>query len=242
MEKRSTITSLAKNKDTFLAFYLLIKVHKTPWKTCPIVSFASSLLYPLGTWLSHYMHDIANTMPTFLENSKQLKEDLVKLNVPPGAKIFTVDAMSMYTNLKTKFAMNTLRKHFTYNQDKIRHLPLKAIKTAMAIIITLNVFTFGDNHFLRLTRGTPPAPYYAQTTFDTHEVYMIAHFIQSLFLYKHYINNICDIWVPKSDAAKEETEWRAFKTLLDTCFGPELEVIVSNKSADFMDLTITLEN
>eukprot|EP00957_Ditylum_brightwellii_P013983 1055234-Ditylum_brightwellii.AAC.1 len=47
-------------------------------------------------------------MPTFLEDSKQLKENLIKLNVPPGAKIFIVDATSMYTNLKTKFAMDAL--------------------------------------------------------------------------------------------------------------------------------------
>eukprot|EP00957_Ditylum_brightwellii_P160146 12191759-Ditylum_brightwellii.AAC.1 len=111
-------------------------------------------------------------MSTFLSDSKQLKEGLIKLNVPPGAKIFTADAMSMYTNLKTKFTMDTLGKYLTENQEKFRHLPLKATKTVMTIIMTLYVFTFGDVHFLQLTGaaiGTPPAPDYVQTTFGTHK-------------------------------------------------------------------------
>eukprot|EP00957_Ditylum_brightwellii_P083722 6363352-Ditylum_brightwellii.AAC.2 len=84
-----------------------------------------------------------------------------------------MDTTSMYTNLKTEIAMDALRKYLTENQDKFRHLPLKGTKTAMAIIMTLNVLIFGDAHFLQLTRatiGTPPAPDYAQTTFGTHEM------------------------------------------------------------------------
>eukprot|EP00957_Ditylum_brightwellii_P155413 11830239-Ditylum_brightwellii.AAC.1 len=114
--------------------------------------------------------------------------------------------------------MDALGKYLTENQEKCRHLPLKAIKTAMTITMTLNVFTFGHAHFLQLTRaamGTPPAPDYAQTTFGTHKVFMVACFIQSLLLYKQYINDICGIWVLRTDAAKAEAEWRAFKTLLN---------------------------
>eukprot|EP00957_Ditylum_brightwellii_P105630 8054090-Ditylum_brightwellii.AAC.1 len=68
--------------------------------------------------------------------------------------------------------MDTIQKYLTENQEKFRHLPLKAIKMAMTITMALNVFTFGDAHFFQLTRaamGTPPAPGYAQTTFGTHE-------------------------------------------------------------------------
>eukprot|EP00957_Ditylum_brightwellii_P002756 211555-Ditylum_brightwellii.AAC.1 len=101
MEREFILTALAENKDPFPAFYLLVKVHKTPWKTCPIVSCVGSLLHPLGVWLAHHIHDIAKSMPTYWEDSKQLKDNLIQLNVPPGAKIFTADATSMYTNLKT---------------------------------------------------------------------------------------------------------------------------------------------
>eukprot|EP00957_Ditylum_brightwellii_P129426 9873455-Ditylum_brightwellii.AAC.1 len=111
-------------------------------------------------------------MPTYLADSKQLKDDLIQLKVLPGAKIFTADAISMYTNLKTEFALNALGKYLTNNNEQFRHLPLKAIKTVLNIVMTYNVFTFGDAHFLQLTgatMGTPPAQDYAQTLFGTHE-------------------------------------------------------------------------
>eukprot|EP00957_Ditylum_brightwellii_P179941 13707165-Ditylum_brightwellii.AAC.1 len=59
--------------------------------------------------------------------------------------------------------------------------------------------------------GTPPAPDYAQATFGTHKVLMIARFIASLLLYRRYIDDICGVWIPKTDTAQEDTKWRAFK-------------------------------
>eukprot|EP00957_Ditylum_brightwellii_P059701 4532653-Ditylum_brightwellii.AAC.1 len=90
--------------------------------------------------------------------------------------------------------------------------------------------------------GTPPAPDYAQTTFGKHEVLMLARFITSLLLYKRYINDICGVWVPKTDTAREDMQWRAFKTLLNMWFGLEWEVIESNTSVDFVDLAISIKN
>eukprot|EP00957_Ditylum_brightwellii_P114998 8771620-Ditylum_brightwellii.AAC.1 len=137
MERQFILNALAENKDPFPAFYLLAKVHKTPWKTLPIVSCAGSLLHPLGFWLAHYIHDIAKAMYTYLADSKQLKDGLIQLKILPGAKI-TADAASMYTNLKTEVALDTLSKYLTENNAQFCHLPLKAIKTALTIIMTYN--------------------------------------------------------------------------------------------------------
>eukprot|EP00957_Ditylum_brightwellii_P159666 12153304-Ditylum_brightwellii.AAC.1 len=68
--------------------------------------------------------------------------------------------------------MEALGKYLTKNEEQFQHLPLKAIKAAMTITVTHNVFSFGDAHFLHLTKaamGRPPAPDYVQTTFGTHE-------------------------------------------------------------------------
>eukprot|EP00957_Ditylum_brightwellii_P107253 8183706-Ditylum_brightwellii.AAC.1 len=87
-------------------------------------------------------------MPTYLADSKQLKDDLIQLNVPPQAKIFITDATSMYTNLETGFALDALGKYLIKNNKQCHHLTLKATKTVLTIVMAYNVFTFGDANFL----------------------------------------------------------------------------------------------
>eukprot|EP00957_Ditylum_brightwellii_P116510 8887189-Ditylum_brightwellii.AAC.1 len=86
------------NKNKYLtptqATTMELKVHKTTGKTRPIVSCAGSLLHPLGVWLDHYMQDIAKKMPSYLANSKELKEELITLNLLSGACLFTADTTS----------------------------------------------------------------------------------------------------------------------------------------------------
>eukprot|EP00957_Ditylum_brightwellii_P118329 9024903-Ditylum_brightwellii.AAC.1 len=79
--------------------------------------------------------------------------------------------------------MDALGKYLTENKEKFRYLPLKAIKTAMTIIMTLNVFTFGDANFLQLTGSaisTPPAPDYKQTTCGMHVHYALVELVNAI--------------------------------------------------------------
>ena len=46
-------------EDPMPYFYLLMKVHKTPLKTRPIVSFSGSLFHSLGVWVDTYLQKVA---------------------------------------------------------------------------------------------------------------------------------------------------------------------------------------
>eukprot|EP00957_Ditylum_brightwellii_P185763 14143113-Ditylum_brightwellii.AAC.1 len=90
--------------------------------------------------------------------------------------------------------------------------------------------------------GTPLAPKYAQTIFGTHEIFFLKNFILRLLLYCCYIKNVIGIWVPPNDPNKEETEWRAFKMLLNMWFRMEWTFELANTSADFIDLAIIIKD
>eukprot|EP00957_Ditylum_brightwellii_P066611 5055814-Ditylum_brightwellii.AAC.1 len=112
-------------------------------------------------------------MPSYLANSKELKEELITLNLPPGARVFTANATLMFTYIKTKQDIASLGEYLMENQETFRHLPITAIRDTLNIIMKYNVFTFGDGHFLQLigaAMGTPPVPTYATTTFGAHEI------------------------------------------------------------------------
>ena len=44
-------------------------------------------------------------MPTYLKNSTELKKEFKALQLPPHARLFTADAVSMYTNIDTEAAL-----------------------------------------------------------------------------------------------------------------------------------------
>ena len=48
----------------------------------------------------------------------ELKKELLDLDLPPNACLFTADAMSMYTNIPTHTALNLISKYLTQYQRK----------------------------------------------------------------------------------------------------------------------------
>ena len=67
--------------DPFPKLYLLMKVHKSPLKTRPVVSCSGSLLHALGIWLDTALQPISTSLPSFIASSYDLKEALDEL--PP---------------------------------------------------------------------------------------------------------------------------------------------------------------
>jgi len=79
-------------------------------------------------------------------------DQLQKLGLlPSGAKIFTADAYSMYTNICTDHAIKMISMWLdTLKSDLLEGFPLKAVKEAMEIVMRNNLFEWGDMHFLQL--------------------------------------------------------------------------------------------
>jgi hypothetical protein len=163
---------LSTNRSPFPVFYLLLKVHKTPWSTRPIVSCSGSLLYSLGVWIDRQLQVIVKQLPSYLKNSKALKDDLIPLHLPPGALLFTADAVSMYTNIDTRIALRSIGQYLHQHSSSFRNVPLPALMEALELVMKNNIFSFGDTYWLQLSgtaMGTPPAPCYATLVYAIHE-------------------------------------------------------------------------
>ena len=85
-------------------------------KSRPIVSCAGSLLHELGVWVDRKLHEVAQNTISYFKNTLELKKQLLKLNLPKNARLFTADAMSTYTNIPADMAQNLIGKHLAQYQ------------------------------------------------------------------------------------------------------------------------------
>jgi hypothetical protein len=210
-----------------------MKIHKTPMTTRPIVAIHGSITTGLGCWLD-------KKLPTYLKSSFELTDLLKDLpDLPDGARLFTADAVSMYTNINTNQALSVIQCYLPPTKHN------KAITTALDIIMSHNLFEFGDTSWLQLTgtaMGIPPAPMYATLYFGIHEQETILCKYGRFFLfYKRYIDDVLGIW----HCANENLDrrmWKSFQEDLDKFGQLRWEVSQRSDTAIFLDLQLTIKN
>jgi hypothetical protein len=231
--------------DPFPYFYLTMKVHKTPLKTRPIVSCSGSLLFALGIWIDDKLQPVARAQQSYFKSSYVLKQQLLALHLPPNAKLFTSDAVSMYTSIPTAPALREIARYLRRNRALFPDVPVKALVDALTLVMKNNVVQFGDTHWLQLSgaaMGTPPAPPYATLFYAIFEDTLIEEFGANLFYYRRFIDDILGIWVPCQDPADDTLAWNRFKARLSDFHSLIWETEERSSSTIFMDLTITIHD
>ena len=170
---------LENNKKAFAGFYLTLKAHKlkpgqnvTHLKSRPIVTCPGSLLHPLGIWIDRKLQTLAKQQESYFQNSYELRQQLCSTTYPPNTKLFTADAVSMYTNIPTNTAIMLIAKHIRKSVTEERPKQNEALIEALKLVMLNNIFSFGDMTFKQLNgtaMGTPPAPPYATIYYGLHE-------------------------------------------------------------------------
>ena len=167
-------------------------------KSRQIVSCPGSLLHGLDVWVDRKLQDVAQKTVSYFKNSLALKKQLLELHLPSNACLFTADAVSMYTNIPTHMALNLIGKYLTQYQLKNNNeYPLDAVIAGLRLIMTLNIFTFGDRTLKQLNGtaiGTPPGPPYATIYYGFHEETFLPHNSRRVIYYRRFIDDVNGIW------------------------------------------------
>jgi hypothetical protein len=230
--------------DLFPKFYITAKVHKYPWKTRPIVSVSGSLLHGLGRWIDRILQPFAQNSKAFIKSSFQLKQQLFQQpQLPISARLFTADAVSMYTNIGTEHALRIITNYILTQPTHQSYEMLHAVATALEIVMTNNIFQFGDTYWIQLdgtAMGTPPAVTYATIYFSNHENELLTKYPELAF-YRRYIDDIIGIWVPK-DPTTDDDRWKLFQNDLNSFGKLTWEISTRTREVNYLDLTISLNS
>ncbi|CAJ1951612.1 unnamed protein product [Cylindrotheca closterium] len=202
--------SLESVTDPYAYFYVLAKIHKSPWKTRPIISVSGSLLYGLGKWLDQQLQPLVKKLPTYLFSSFQLKNDLDNMHGTDFScmSLFTGDVVAMNPSINLEDAFLRIRNFLTTSPlcDNVSADP---ILVALEIIMKRNCFRFGDTYWLQTdgtAMGTPPAPSFAMLYYGIFEIDLLQCFGSSLHYLRRYIDDQFGIWIHHPDPAVDRQQ------------------------------------
>jgi hypothetical protein len=129
--------------------------------------------------------DLTPLSKSHLRDSYQvLKEG----KIPVSAKVFTSDAVSMYTNIDPDHGLSAFNQWFDeYPNEMPSHFPKALFLQVLETVLTTNVFEFGDTNRLQLkgtVMGTSCACLYETVYYALHERrQLLAKYSMSLIYY-----------------------------------------------------------
>ena len=134
-------------------------------------------------------------------------------SLPSNALLFTSDATSMYTNIKTTPALECISNYLREIKDQFHHLHCEALIEALHIVFRNNMIKLGDTYWRQISGtvvGTPPTPPWATIFYGLHEQKLIPRWINNVTFYKCFIDDVIGIWLVDPDPATNKRLWKEF--------------------------------
>ena len=111
----------------------------------------------------------------------------------------------MYTNIKTVPELHRIRQ-FALGYKEHLPVPTTVLMDTLHLLMTNNVFQFGDTYWLQqvgTAMGAPPAPPQDIIFFGIHKETVIAQFGDKLQIYCRFINIVLGICLVEPDPAED---------------------------------------
>jgi hypothetical protein len=132
--------------------------------------------------------------------------------LPLGAKLFSVNAVRMYSNIDTNHSVNvTTRWLQQYHADLPPSMPVNFILSSITGIIRNSIFQFGDSYWRQkrgYSMGTSLAVNYTCLYVGLLEVRrLLPCYKNHVLFFKRFINDGIGIWI---DMPGDPLEWTSF--------------------------------
>eukprot|EP00956_Cyclotella_meneghiniana_P007975 scaffold10615_cov40-Cyclotella_meneghiniana.AAC.1 len=218
----------------FGQFCILYKIHKgmknDRWPTRPVCSDVSSLTHGLGKWVSEMLIPIQKAQPSYFQDSFALKLLLDALELPHNAQLFTADATSMYTFIKTGPALASIKK---YIDEEVTSMSDDRKEACL------------HSTMLRHGNGHSTAPPYATIFYATifyaiHEKVLLSKWSSRVMFYKRFIDDVIGVWLAHADPEVNKQLWEEFEADMNKWHDLEWTCETPSHSVIFMDMTITI--
>jgi hypothetical protein len=228
-------------------FYTLPKIHKDSDKWTipnlippgrPIVSGCNSESAAVEQFIDFHLQPIAKSIPTFIRDSNHLIALLDSLPIQQSDILFSLDVVSLYTNIPIFDGIQKIKLAFSDNPDVTR--PDSSILKLLEITLLRNDFKFLDKTYLQ-TKGTAMGKKYAPSFANIYMHYWEKAVLSAIGLqpkfWKRYIDDIFGIW------EHSEVELRSFVDTINN-LNPNIKttLVCSTNRIIFLDCTIFKSN
>ena len=185
----------------------MIKVHKDPPKSKTVMATCGTFLGSVSKLLDYQLQPLIQYLPWCIKDSNTFRDELIQLEIPQNAKLFTFDAKSMYSNIDLNHGIAIMQLWLKSLIPGDSHsIPTRAIMDALELVMRNNIMTLGDTCFLPLigtAMGTSVAIMFANLYFGFHEKHKLIPEYQDnqkhLIKHFHFINDIFGIWLGRTD-------------------------------------------
>lgn len=215
-------------------FYVIPKVHKTPWASRPIVPSHSWITSKVAEVVDYCLQPLLADFPTILSSSKEIIEKLHQVKSFADCYIITGDVIAMYTNINPFHAIEELRKLITRDLQKIKKSNLIQM---IEFVLLNNFFKYQNKVYYQnsgLAIGVACAPVIANLFCGIYEKHAFKYRSKVQF-YGRYIDDILCLF---KGTEIEVKQWM-LKWKLP---GLDIKWEYSNTAAIFLDIELLIIN
>lgn len=214
--------------------YGLVKVHKIGHPLRPIVASIGTPTYNLSKMFSIILRNVTGKTVRSVKNSNELKKCLVKVKLPKGYSLMSLDVKSLFTNIPNELVYNSIKVRWRIIK-KYTNIPLKEFLEGLKLVLENNYCFFNGGFYLQIDgspMGSPMSPVLADLVMEILEESVLNKVLYHIPFFFRYVDDII-LAVPINKIQDITTKFNTYHKKLQ--FTYELEV---NNQLSFLDLLI----